>query len=128
MNMPTLAIVFGLLLDGLALAGFVATGSSHLTALIPGVFGTLLLVTGIISKIHPGIRMHLMHVAALVGLLGTAGGLGMGLPKISAVLAGTAARPLAVWLQIGMGVLCLIFVVLCVKSFIAARKARKAQS
>jgi hypothetical protein len=66
-----------------------------------------------------------MHVAALVGLLGTLGGLGMGLPKISGLIAGTLERPTAVIMQIAMGVVCLVFLALCVKSFVDARILKK---
>ena len=71
--------------------------------------------------------MHVMHIAALTGLLGVLGGLGMGLPKLGKLIAGTAERPTAVILQIAMGALCLLFLFFCVKSFIAARRARKSE-
>ena len=46
---------------------------------------------------------------------------------VGALLDGTAARPLASGMQIAMGAVCLIFLILCVKSFIDARRARKAE-
>jgi hypothetical protein len=64
--------------------------SGAYTSLIPSGFGTLIFLSGLISVFAPEIRKHLMHVAALVGLLGTLGGLGMGLPKLGALLSGTA--------------------------------------
>jgi hypothetical protein len=121
--MPTLAIVFGIILVAMGFGAYVASGAP--TSLIPAGFGTLIFLSGLISALMPKIRMHLMHVAALVGLLGTLGGLGMGLPKLGPLISGTAARPLASSIQIAMGVVCLVFLVLCVKSFIAARRARK---
>lgn len=66
--------------------------------------------------------MHLMHLAALCGLLGALGGLGMAVPKL---IRGDLERPLAIASQVSMGVVCLIFVILCVRSFIQARKARQ---
>lgn len=123
--MPVIAIVFGLLLDLLGIAAYFATGSTHVTALIPVFFGTPILLCGILAKAQPAIRKHVMHVAAVFGLLGTLGGLGMGLPKVGALLAGTAERPLAISLQIAMGAISLVFLALCVKSFIDARRARK---
>jgi hypothetical protein len=124
--MPTLAIVFGIILNAMGFAGFVSTGSTHFTALIPCIFGSIIFISGFLAVMKPSIRMHVMHVAALAGLVGTLGGLGMGLPKLGSVIAGTAQRPLAIGLQITMGVVCLAFLVLCVKSFIDARRARKA--
>lgn len=125
--MPTLAIVYGILLDALGLGGFIATGSTHKTALIPAAFGSIIFLCGFIAAMMPKLRMHVMHIAALTGLLGALGGLGMGLPKLGKVIAGTAERPTAVVLQLGMGALCLLFLVFCVKSFIAARSARKSE-
>ena len=123
--MPTLAIVFGLILDALGLGAYFFSEAKSVTALIPAFFGTTILLCGIIgAKFHKA-RMHVMHVAALVGLLGTLGGLGMGLPKVGALLAGTAERPMAVTMQIVMGVVSLVFLALCVKSFVDARILKK---
>jgi hypothetical protein len=49
----------------------------------------------------------------------------MGLPKISGLIAGTLERPTAVIMQIAMGVVCLVFLALCVKSFVDARILKK---
>ncbi len=120
--MPKLAIVFGAILDVIGTVAFVMTGA--VTSLIPSFFGTVILLCGIVALVRPGLRKHVMHVAALFGLLGTAGGLGMGLPKLGTLLEGTSQRPLAVSMQLAMGVICLVFVALCVKSFIDARRAK----
>ena len=122
--MPLLSIVFGVLLDLLGIYGFVSTGGTHYTALIPSIFGTLLVLAGVLALALPKARKHFMHVAAMVGLIGAVGGLGKGLPELGAVIAHTADRPNAVILQIIMGVLSLVFVALCVRSFILARKAQ----
>jgi hypothetical protein len=65
-----------------------------------------------------------MHGAALVGLLGTLGGLGMSVPKL--VRSEPLARPIATYSQLALGILAAIFVVLAVKSFIDARRSRRA--
>jgi hypothetical protein len=123
--MPTLAIVFGLILDALGLAAYFASETKSVTALIPAFFGTVIFLCGLLAALIPGIRMHVMHVAALAGLLGTFGGLGMGLPKLGRLLDGTIEKPMAPIMQISMGAVCLVFLALCVKSFIDARRARK---
>ena len=122
--MPKLAIIFGIVLDALGVAAFIATGATHLTALIPSIFGTVIFLCGILAHVRPNLRKHAMHVAAMFGVFGTLGGLGMGLPKLGMVLAGTAQRPVAVVMQISMGLIALVFVALCVKSFIDARRAK----
>lgn len=120
--MPKLAIIFGLILDVIGTTAFLISGA--VTSLIPAIFGTVILLCGVAALARPGLRKHVMHVAALFGLLGTAGGLGMGLPKLGALLDGTAQRPMAVSIQLAMGVICLVFLGLCVKSFIDARRAK----
>jgi hypothetical protein len=123
--MPTLAIVFGIILNAMGFGAYLASDPRAFTALIPVLFGSIIFLCGFMAVIKPSIRMHVMHVAALTGLLGTLGGLGMGLPKLGTLIAGTADRPLATSMQIALGVVCLCFLVLCVKSFIDARRARK---
>jgi len=123
--MPKTSIIFGSVLTLLGLGAFVATGSTHFTALIPSFFGIPILLCGILSLSLPAMRKHLMHVAAIFGLLGTLGGLGMGIPKLGMLIAGTANRGgFAIYMQLAMGVISLVFLILCVKSFIAARRAR----
>jgi len=121
--MARLALIFGSLLVLLGVIGYaLQEGVKSPTAFIPAGFGLLLILAGTIATAKPSLNKHMMHVAALVGLLGTAGGLGMSLPKI--LKGAELARPLATYSQVTMGVICLVFVILCVRSFIAARKAR----
>lgn len=119
-------MLFGFILAVLGVAGYSFSGAGSMTALIPAFFGIALYICGRIGMAAPNTRKHVMHVAALVALIGTLGGLGMGLPKLPALLAGEAERPFAIWLQLGMGVLLLIFLGLCIRSFIHARKNRAA--
>jgi hypothetical protein len=69
-----------------------------------------------------------MHIAAAVGLLGFLGA-ARGLTRIGAVLAGEPVeRPAAIIAQSIMAVLCLVFVGLCVRSFINARRNPAAEN
>jgi hypothetical protein len=119
--MPGLAIGFGiiLILQGIITYFIAAEGSRSFTALIPSVVGGLLVVCGFLAK-KPDLRRHAMHAAAAVAVIGLLGALGRAVP---AVLAGKTIG-LAIGSQLVMGVLLLIFVILCVRSFIAARRAR----
>ncbi len=68
-----------------------------------------------------------MHIAVVIGLLGFAGTVS-GLIKLPGLLTGReVARPAAVAVQAAMAIACLIFVLLCVWSFIKARRASAAQ-
>jgi hypothetical protein len=123
--MPTLSIVFGLVLVAMGLGAYLTSDTKSITALIPSFFGATLLLCGILGALFHKARMHVMHLAALVGLLGSVGGFVKGLPELGALMAGTAERPVAVTMQIAMGVVCLVFLGLCVKSFVDARILKK---
>lgn len=110
---------FGLILIVLGIASYMLTGRTSVTALIPAIFGAVLVVCALIGR-NENARRHAMHAAVAVGLIGALAALGRGIP---AALGGGAARP-AVLSQLIMGVLLLIYVGLGVQSFIAARKAR----
>jgi hypothetical protein len=114
--MAKIAIAIGGLLIALGVVCFIQTGATHYTALIPAVVGVLLELTGVLTLMLPNARMHTMHAAATVGLLGF----------IAAIGGLIARRPVGIALVEMLLLLGLsgLFVVLCVFSFIAARRAR----
>jgi hypothetical protein len=123
--MANTTILFGVLLILLGVVGWVGSGMESPTALIPSIFGLLLVIAGALAR-KESRRKHAMHAAAMVGLLGFLGS-ASGLLQLPALLGGEdLARPAAVWSKSAMAVLSAVFVGLCVKSFIEARKARKA--
>jgi len=124
-TMSKLAVIFGLILGALGIGAYFLSETRSITALIPSFVGSAILLSGIFGLIVPKASKHAMHLAALVGLLGALGGLLKGLPNLSALMAGTAVRPTAVVIQIAMGVVCLVFLALCVKSFVDARILKK---
>jgi hypothetical protein len=118
-----LTIVLGGLLVVLGVVGFVLTGSEHVTALIPAFAGVLFVICGGVAMI-PAARKHAMHAAAALALLGFAGTV-PGIIKLVKWGTGTLPdRPAAVVSQSIMASLTLLFVVLCVRSFINARRAQ----
>jgi hypothetical protein len=117
------SIVCGVLLAVLGLVFYGVTGFAHPTALIPVPFGVLLVLLGFVA-LKENLRKHAMHLAAVVGVLGFLGGAIMGLLGLPALLAGTHPRPLAVVEQLLMALICLVFVGLCVRSFVVARMRR----
>jgi hypothetical protein len=125
--MVKVTYVFGILLIALGLIGFWGTGSIHSTALIPTWFGLALAVGGLLA-ISPseGRRKLLMHINVTVGLIGLIGAI------VSALHEYGHARSLGVdpdWkalsAQLAMAGLLLIYVNLCVRSFIQARRSRQ---
>ena len=122
--MPRITVLFSLLYIALGLGGFFLTGAIHKTALIPAYIGVVLLILGLLAG-NEKLRMHVMHAALLIGLLALLGTVG-GLFKLPAAIAGTAARPGAVFAQAATAVLSVVYLGLGVRSFIAARRARSA--
>jgi hypothetical protein len=151
------SILFGLLLTGLGLVGYFGTDPNAMTteaakpaatkadekassgseaqptaksgrsktALIPSVVGLLLLICGTLG-LDERMRKHAMHGAAGIALLGFLAAGGRLASKLGDIFAGNISRPLM--FSILMTVLCLAYVLLSVRSFIAARKARNAQA
>ena len=125
--MAKVTLVFAVLFIALGIVGFVGTGSQHYTALIPAALGLLLGIFGMIAlSPDPGRRKLFMHINVTLGLLGFLGTL-MGLVDYLRSLGGMVLKnPPATESKAIMALLCLIYVALCVRSFIAARKARLA--
>ncbi|HET8550731.1 MAG TPA: hypothetical protein VFL57_22140 [Bryobacteraceae bacterium] len=123
--MANITIGFAIALIILGAAGYAGTAAHSPTALIPALFGAVLLALGAMAR-NPSRRKLAMHIAVAVGVLGFAGSL-RGLMKLPALIAGEAVeRPAAVIAQSVMAVLTGVFVALCVKSFIDARRTRPA--
>ncbi len=119
--MPKTSILFGRLLLLLGIAGYVyglvATEHASPTALIPAVFGIILLILGYLANKKENLRKHLMHAAILVALLGFIAVAIRLVPRL-----GELTLSAAVISQLLMAVICLLFVVLAVKSFVDARR------
>ena len=109
-----------LILIGVAGYGYgLSIGHASPTALIPAAFGLLIALFSAIGRANENLRMHMMHVAVLIGLIGLIIPAYRVLSKISSI-----SLSAAVVTQVAMAVVCLIFVILCVQSFINARRDR----
>lgn len=124
MSPANATLMFAVVLILLGVGGWVGTGMESPTALIPAGFGAVFGILGFLAG-NENIRKHVMHVAAMLALLGVAGS-ARGVTSLPAVFAGTAERPAAAISQTVMAVVCVILLVIYVRSFIAARKAREA--
>jgi hypothetical protein len=132
--MGPITIVFGLLLTALgAWSYFSATGDHvSLTAAIPAFVGLPLILCGVLA-LKDNFRKHAMHGAVLFGLLGCLGAavqvvMLLTKPEVTGNLTFDGDG----WINTkklivtgGMTVLCGVFTVLCVRSFIAARVAQR---
>lgn len=118
--MPTTSIACGVLLIIIGVIGYVhgmMSDKASVTALIPAFFGLVFVILGVLANAKESLRKHLMHGAVIIALLGfilTAGRL---ISKLSEL-----TMSAAIVSQIAMAVVCLIFTILAIRSFAAARK------
>jgi hypothetical protein len=123
--MSSTAIICGVFLILIGLVGYgygLNIGHASPTALIPIGFGAVLAILGLIGRVNESLRKHLMHVAVIVALLGLIGAV-YSLFRNGMPTELLGAGPLS---QIAMALVCLLFVVLAVRSFIEARRDRTA--
>jgi hypothetical protein len=122
-----LTLVLAILLVALGLAGYLGTGSLHPTALIPAWIGLALGVFGFLAiSPNEGRRKLFMHINVTIALLGFLGS------TVEAIRGYAHARSLgvepdqiALASKVTLAGLLLIYVILCVRSFIAARRSGK---
>jgi hypothetical protein len=121
MNMPRIIFSFAVVFVVLGIAAYLVTGRESWTALIPAIFGLILIAAGAISLSNLKVGGHIAALVGLLGFLGTVRSLG----RVPALLSGEPVeRAAAVGVQASFAILCLVFLGLCVKSFIDARRAR----
>src|SRR5690348_16918465 len=118
--MPKITIVIGvlLLIEGLiCYLAWQQLGAAHQspTALIPAFVGVPLILLGWASAAKPNLRMHLMHGAVTLALLGFLASLG----RFISVMVKNPAVNIGTMANLIMAILTGVYVVLCVRSFIA---------
>jgi small-conductance mechanosensitive channel len=128
-------VIFGGLLIALGLVGYLGSDRASITALIPALFGLVLVALGLLAR-KERLRMHVMHAAVLVGLIGflvpavrTFGKIPdlVSTGRVMVTRDGVETdATFAVVMQLLMALICAVFVGLCIKSFIDARRARRA--
>ncbi|MGA2671676.1 MAG: hypothetical protein ABSE99_00500 [Terracidiphilus sp.] len=121
--MAKVTLVFAVLLAALGLVGYLGTGSAHPTALIPTWIGLALGLFGFLAiSPNEGRRKLFMHVNVTIGLLGF---LGTVAEIVRSFVASKPVDPIALIAKTALVWLLLIYVVLCVRSFIVARRSGK---
>ena len=134
--MPVVTVVFGLLLIALGLWGRFGgewglwaplglPAPEHLsgTALIPAYFGGAFVLLGLLA-LKESFLKQAMHLAALLGVVGF---LAAGLRLLTSVYSKGTVQGVAGVSTATMTGLCALFVLLCVNSFIQARRRRRAR-
>jgi len=122
-----LTLVLAVLLVALGLAGYLGTGSLHPTALIPAWIGLALGIFGFLAiSPNEGRRKLFMHINVTIALLGFIGSTVEAIRGyVHAASAGVAPDQIALTSKVTLAGLLLIYVILCVRSFIAARRSGK---
>jgi hypothetical protein len=122
-DVAKLTIVFGVLLAAVSIGFWMATGRVETPALHPAGLGLLLAICGALANTENSKRRMLwMHIAVTLGLFGF---LITGVRAAIQIVKGTTAvNPAAFDERVVVALLCLVFVGLCVRSFIAARRSR----
>lgn len=125
--MAKVTLVFAVLLIVLGLVGYFGTGALYATALIPAWFGIAMGFGGLLAISPSESRRKLfMHINVTIGLVGFIGGAVEAIRGyIHAINAGHQADVIALASKLTMTGLLFIYVILCVRSFIAARRARE---
>jgi hypothetical protein len=125
--MVKVTLVFAVLLIALGLVGYLGTGSLHSTALIPAWIGVALGFGGLLAISPNESRRRLfMHINVTIGVIGFLGGFVEAVRGyLHAQAVGLAPDRIALTDKLAMSALMLFYVVLCVRSFIAARRSGK---
>jgi len=123
--MPIVTIVIAILLIILGPVAFFMSGTESWTPFIPSIFGIVLAVCGRIAM-RKAWRMHAMHASVLIALLGAGAAGARSLPNVRQLFSTEGDAPrIGLAAQLIMTLLCTVYVVLAVRSFITARKNRK---
>ena len=117
--MPKISVVLGSLLSVMGLYGYFGMGEVSITALIPLFIGVPIIILGVLAFDEQRIK-HAMHAASVLILLGLIGSLYRLTHKI--ILGNIDESSIILIL---MSVICIIFLILAINSFIEARKARE---
>jgi hypothetical protein len=120
--MTRLTVVIGSVLVVLGVVAYAVTAAASVTALIPSLVGVLLLLCAAAAR-KPAWHRPGIIAALVVALLGALGSL-MNVARIGELFAGTAERPVAVIESALMFVLLVGYIVMGIRFFVVARRAR----
>lgn len=120
-SMPQKGIITGAILIILGISGYLIGERVSVTALIPTFFGIPLLLVSLLGRKPQHLKLG-MHLAAVIALLGFLTPLGRILPQMAK---GEFQIELATISMLAMVMICGLFTLSCIRSFRAARKAKK---
>jgi hypothetical protein len=123
--MAKITVLVGILLILLGGVSYILTGHKFPTSLIPVAFGVLRVTFGRMAETPvQKRRMLFMHIAVTVGLLGFLATAPALVQVVELFKGKLFPYPAAIEEKAAMSALLLIYVVLCVRSFVVARRSR----
>ena len=120
LSVEFLSILYGLFLVAWGFSISLLSGSSSITSFIPAFIGFPLILIGFISMVRPSLRKALMHIAVLIGVFAFLGGLDF--------FRGMFANYYAGMSKLMLMVTAFLYLYVCIKSFLFARRQRKLES
>ena len=120
LSVEFLSILYGLFLVAWGFSISLLSGSSSITSFIPAFIGFPLILIGLISMVRPSLRKALMHIAVLIGVFAFLGGLDF--------FRGMFANYYAGMSKLMLMVTGFLYLYVCIKSFLFARRQRKLES
>lgn len=111
-------VVVAFVLVAMGFIGYLMTGATSPTALIPSLVGLLLFGCAAVARVRYALGMHLALAIALLGALGAA----PNVARIGQLLDGTAERPAAVVVSTLMFLVLVGYLAAGIRSFVVARR------
>lgn len=121
--MSTPTIFLGLALIAISGVSYGLSEAKSLTAFIPAAFGVVFILLGFLAKKGPKANKIAMHIAVVVAAVLVFPTPRSGIWKLVDAVRGNTELPIATWSQGITAALALVYFILCVRSFIRARKA-----
>ena len=120
--MPLTTIAFGLILLVAGLGTYAAADDPAFVALLPAFLGLVALACGVAAVIKKDLRMHLMHLAVLLALVGVVVPLWLFVQFLIDLGGDDGLRLLRIFMTAAVSGL---YLYAAVQSFLAARRKRK---
>ena len=118
-TMENIAMIYGIFLIVWGIGVTMLSDSQSITSLIPAIFGIPIIISSFFAKKFPNKKKLLMHIVVLIGLIIFLGGLDL----IRGLMQGSIFTN--IWASSSkfmMMISGLLFIALCIKSFIFNRK------
>ena len=120
LSVEFLSILYGLFLVAWGFSISLLSGSSSITSFIPAFIGFPLILIGFISMVRPSLQKALMHIAVLIGVFAFLGGLDFFRGMFANYYAGLS--------KLMLMITGFLYLYVCIKSFLFARRQRKLES